>query len=72
MRKTINNKQKEIKAAYRNDHYSADVIKKFLWTPLLIGNEWRWLETAYVERVPFIKMKRRSVKYYWAFAAWID
>lgn len=28
-----------------------EVVRKFLWLPMRLGNDWRWLETANVERM---------------------
>lgn len=40
-------------------------VTKFLWLPTCVEGEWRWLETATIERIAWPKEKWYGTKFYW-------
>ena len=41
-------------------------VKRFLWWPKLLGNEWRWLEWAYIKQMYYPKPFANA----WSDKAW--
>ena len=61
------------KASLELDQGAMRIIKRFLFLPVCLEDEWRWLETAYikqrVEKVPFpFSLK----EYKWRNILWSD
>jgi len=61
--KIKNKKQAVLSEKFRKDE--SIVVKKFLWFPVMAEGEIRWLETASIERIPWVKTSFLGTSYYW-------
>lgn len=70
MKWKTSNKQQELSEKFRTDY--EETITKYLWLPLRINGEWRWLEECTVERMPWIRETIFGNRYFWIHIKYID
>ena len=69
MKWTSNKRQRRLKYLF-NSGYEEEVTR-FLWWPVQIDGQWRWLERARVKRMVWRKSTTLRTVYYWVYYEWI-
>ena len=70
MRWKQSKKQEKLSNLFRDDHI--EEVDKFLYLPLRVNGQWRWLEKVTVERMPWVGGSIFGNRYFWVYIKYID
>lgn len=48
-----------------------EIVSRFLWVPLMIDGDLRWLQKVTVKRMVWIRPSLFGVKYIWVYIEWL-
>ena len=64
-------KQKELSDKFRNVNYEEEVTK-FLWVPIMIDGDVRWLRKIKMRKIPWAKSSIFGTRFFWLYIEFLE